>query len=399
MRDLRAPGAAVYAAALAYPFALTAAWYDPGASMLAALSLAPLVPLLVLHGRLTAAGVVAGLALALKLSLGLVVVAPALAFVALRVRPASRARQLWFFGLGLLGFAAAVAGLLAIRGELGSYLEILRYNAFYADEGLRSQGGSGDALNHLEIAWNFFYLSGRWQAPAAILAVVGLVAILVVGRARRDRELVNASVVAGSVLLATLVTLAQIAIFNQHLQMLAYPAALIAAVTTWCVVTLAGRSAGAIAAVAVALFAFWASFKNETLDTLTVRPWIDEQVSLTAEALDDARRTALPGTERVTYMVFGRNSEDAHALFSGDGFALTCRWFHQYPFYPERFFTETLDCAQVSRPELVLVTDSFYDPMQDAERWNRFVAGAERLLESDYAVVSQAGQAKVWKRR
>jgi hypothetical protein len=48
---------------------------------------------------------------------------------------------------------------------------------------------------------------------------------------------------------------------------------------------------------------------------------------------------------------------------------------------------------------LVLVTQSFYDPMPGQLRWETFVDQAQRFLAARYEIVNEKGMSQVWKRR
>jgi hypothetical protein len=397
--ELRAPRSAVLAGSLVYPLALTAAWYEPGASMLSGLALAPLAAWFWLRGTHAAGGAVLGLLVLFKANLALVAAAPMVAFLLLGVPDRPRHRQVAAAVAGFASIVVVAALFLAARGELGAYLDILEYNVYYSDAGLRSQGGSGGTLDHLRLVREFFLASGKWQWPAALGALGLLLITVAVAWRRHGRPFQLLSAVAITTLLATVVTLAMTAVFREHLQMLAYAAALAAAT----VVAAASRSLGTWAGLAVAaacvVFAAWSSLKHEDIGNLSLQAWSSAQASTPGAALEDTRVRFFGKAERVPYMVFGRNTEDGHAAFVGDQLSLECRWFHQYPFYREEQFSEILECARRRRPMLVLVTQSFYDPMPDQPRWEAFVSRARRLLEARYEIVTELGMSQVWKHR
>ena len=58
-----------------------------------------------------------------------------------------------------------------------------------------------------------------------------------------------------------------------------------------------------------------------------------------------------PDATRVTYMAFGGNSENAHAVFISKRFDLVCRWFHLYPVSPDDQLDETTDCSRREDPD------------------------------------------------
>lgn len=399
LRVLRAGPSAVVAGTVMYPLGLTAAWYETGASMLGGLALAPWVGWLWLRGSFGAFGATLGLAALFKANLALILVAPAAAALLLSPSDRPRLRRIAEAAVGLSAVIGGAAVFLAARGELGAYLEILAYNTYYSNAGLQSQGGSGGALEHLELVREYFLASGKWQWPAAVIAVVGLFATAVVGWRRHGRSFQLLSAVAITTLIATVGTLALTALFGVHLQMLAYPATLAAATLISATSRWIDGRAGAVAAAVCVVFAAWTCLKNEDVSNLSLRAWSSPQVSTPGTTLEAARVRWYEGVDRVPYMVFGRNSEDAHAAFISDELTLACRWFHQYPFYSDEQFSETLECARSKRPMLVLVTQSFYDPMPDAPRWESFVSSAREFLEAGYEIVGEVGMSQVWKRR
>jgi hypothetical protein len=182
--------------------------------------------------------------------------------------------------------------------------------------------------------------------------------------------------------------------------MLAYPAALVAATLISVLSSAAGTRAGVVAAGACVAFALWSSVKHE--DRLEVSSaWRTTPISPGAVALEKARARFFDGSEPVTYMVFGGNSENAHAAFIGDGFELSCRWFHLYPVSLDRQFEETLECGRREAPMLVLITLGFFDERaEEPTRWGAFVAGARRMLDAGYEKVGEEHPGfEVWKRR
>jgi hypothetical protein len=215
--------------------------------------------------------------------------------------------------------------------------------------------------------------------------------------AARQRVLAT---VAALTLVATLWTLAMTAYWGHHLQMLAYPAALIGATLVAVASSTAGARVGVAAAVTCVAVALFAVAKHE--ERLEVSPgWRTTPISPGAVALEKARARYIAGSEPVSYMVFGGNSENAHAAFLDDGFELSCRWFHLYPNSLDRQFEETLACGRRETPMLVLITLGFFDGRsEEPTRWGAFVTDARRLLDSGYEKVGEEHPGfEVWMRR
>jgi hypothetical protein len=399
LRAARLPFAAVVGGALVYPLALTAGWYQPGLSMLAALAIAPFAGWLWLRGSLATAGAAVGVVMLFKLNLAAVAAAPLAAFLAFGRSGIPRRRQivLSVLGLGLtLVIAAAVLGL---RGELAAYMETVAYNVGYSSRGLYVDSPIDAISGHVRIVREYFAASGRWQAPAAVLVAVCFVGSVAIGwRMWRKRSIHVLGAAAVLTLAVTLMTLALTVIWTHHLQALAYPAALMAASAISMAAAWLGRGTAAAGAIACVAFAGWASMGEELRAGLSTRAWSAEPFAEPAAALDDARES-YPARDRITYMVFGGNSENAHAAFISDDFDLSCRWFHLYPFSVQEQFEETIECLERERPLLVLVTLNFVDSGFPYPEWGMFVSRARRLLMQRYRLVREVHPGfEIWKR-
>jgi hypothetical protein len=400
LRQLRAPPAAVVAGAVVYPLALTADWYEPGLSMLAALAIAPLAGWLWLRGNFAAAGACLGGAMLFKLNLAPTVAGPVAAFVVLGTPAGSRLRQLVRAALGLASALGAAAVWLAARGELVEYVETIGYNVGYSRRVLGAETTLDAIDGHVRIVREYFEAAGKWQAPAALLAVGAFAGATAVGwPALRRSSLQLVPAAAAATLAATLATLALTAVWAHHLQMLAYAGALMAASGISLAFVWLGHRGAAVAAAACVLFAAWASVGAEIRAGLSVQPWSSDPLPEPAASLDRMREQHYPGRDPVTYMVFGGVSENAHAAFIDDSFDLSCRWFHLYPFSVDEQFDETLDCFDRERPKLVLVTLGFFDRTPPSA-WASFVSQARRRLEARYEKVSDVYPGfQVWKLR
>jgi hypothetical protein len=399
LHDLRVPRSAVVAGFFVYPLALTSGWYLSGNTMLGALALAPFAASLWLRGRFAGSGALLGAVMLFKLPLVVVAAAPLAAFLLFGAPEGRRGRPVALAALGLSATLALGALLLAVQGGLRAYLDIVTYNVYYSNALLEADGVLGRADAHFDIVVGYFEESGRWQLPAAAL-VLGAFAAAAIYLARTRggwRRLLAAT--SAVTLVAGLGTLALTAYWFHHLHLLAYPAALIAATLTSVVAVTLGHRAGSAAAAACVLFALWSSVKNE--DRVRVHPgWTASPVSVSADALEEARTRFYDRSERVTYMVFGGNSENAHAVFIPDELDLACRWFHLYPHSTDEQLDETTDCSRREAPMLILVTLGFYDAVPGWPKWEAFVSNARRLLRTRYELVVTAHPGfQVWKRK
>ncbi len=188
IRELRAPQSAVIAGFFLYPLALTAGWYLVGMSMLGALAVAPLAPWLWLRRRFAAAGAVLVVVMLLKMNAAPLAAAPLVALLVLGAPEGRRRRALLGGALGVGGAGLAAVAFLAVRGELRPYLDTIVYNVHYASARTPSDTAVGRVMDHLRVAWDFFYLAGRWQVPTAILVLTVFGVVLCAAAIRRARS-------------------------------------------------------------------------------------------------------------------------------------------------------------------------------------------------------------------
>ena len=398
VRELRAPRAAVIASFLAYPLALTAGWYLVGMSMLAGLAVAPLAPWLWLRSRFAAAGLVLAVVMLFKLNLALLAAAPVIALVLFSRPRQMRWREARLAVLGWGGGVLAAAVFLGIRGELSAYLDTIAYNFHYASALSDSEGLVGRSTEHLRVALDFFEQAGRWQLPLAILVLAVFAAAAVFAARRGGTSQRALAGVAAATLLASLATIGLTAYWEHHLQLLAYPAACIAAALISVADHELGRRAGAVAAAVFVGFALWTTAKHDGgLEVSSA--WTSTPISAGAIALERARLRFDPNVGRVTYAVLGSNSENGHAAFIGEEFDLACRWFQLYPFNQPEQFDETLRCVEREEPQFVLVTLGFSETGADESPWAEFVSSSKRLLHERYELVEQEHPGfEVWMR-
>jgi hypothetical protein len=398
LRELRVSRAGIVAGFLIYPLALTSGWYLTGQSMLGALAVTPVVGLLWLRGRFAAAGAALAVVMLLKLNLAAVAVAPIAAFVAFGSAAASRRRAVAHAAAGTAAVLAVAAVTLAARGELRPYFDLVEYNAYYSNALIDDDSFLGRAGRHLDIVVGYFENSGRWQLPGVALVLCGFAvgAVYLVRKGGRPGRVLACGTAA--TLALAIGSLALTAYWFHHLQLLAYPAALIAVTLIAAVAISLGDRAGAIAAAVCVVFALWSSLKVDGGLEISAA-WRSSGSSPSSDALEQARKRFYGSSEQVTYMVFGGNSENAHAVFISDRFDLVCRWFHLYPHSTDDQLDETTDCSRRERPMLILVTLGFFDD-REGESWRAFVANARELLDSRYErVVTTYPGFQVWKRK
>ncbi len=160
VRELRAPRSVVVASFLVYPLALTSGWYLVGMSMLAALAIAPLAPWLWLRGKFAWSGATVAIAMLFKLNLAPVVAAPLLAFVVFGAPSSERAKSVVRAAAGLGSVFGAAAAILAVRGELSSYLQTIKYNLHYSNARYPGASALEQVRRHLAVPFDYFRDAG-----------------------------------------------------------------------------------------------------------------------------------------------------------------------------------------------------------------------------------------------
>ena len=405
LRALGVPLVACVTGFLAYPLLLTGEWYHAGYSMLAALALAPVAAWLWARGSPTAAGIVVGLGMLFKFNLALLLVAAPLTLFLLGTPVPRNVRQALGFLAGLAGTLAVAAGLLGARGELVPYLHVLRENVSYANEVLVGTGRVGGIHGHVRA---FETLTRHARPVIAVFFLAGALAawILARGRARKPTNpLGRVSALLLGVGIATAITLALTTAWDHHVQMLAYPGALLV------VFMVAALNAGvrlrplrwAAQAAGVAGVLLLLGVNHAPNAGWSLSRWTDPAHSRTAAALEAVRAARLAAATDVSYAHLGQNDEEGHAVFIGSGWTLACARFHQYPFTPAGTLRGILRCVETRRPRLLLVTSSLSDRAGAPEAWHRFVVAGHALLRRDYRRVSflrhSRGTVAVWERR
>ncbi|MDP9294000.1 MAG: hypothetical protein M3O90_06190, partial [Actinomycetota bacterium] len=378
---LDVPRLARIAGFLAYPLLLTGEWYHAGYSMLAALALAPVAAWLWARGSPSAAGIVVGLGLLFKINLALVLLAAPVTLFLVGTPVRGNVRQALRFLAGLAGTLALVAGLLGARGELVPYLHVLRENVSYANDVLVGTGQIGGVHGHVRA---FETLTRHARPVIAVFFLAGALAAWILARGRasgRTTPLDHVSALLLGVGIATAVTLALTTAWDHHVQMLAYPGALL---VVFMVAALdvsvrlrqlrwAAQAAG-VAGVLLLLGVNDAPYAGWSLSR-----WTDPAHSRTAAALEAVRAARLPRAADVSYTHLGQNDEEAHAVFIGSGWTLACARFHQYPFTPAETLRGILRCVETRRPQLLLVTSSLSDRAGAPQAWHRFVVASHAV--------------------
>ena len=388
---------AVVAGFLMYPLALTASWYEPGLTMLGGLALAPLVGWLWLAGSFAPPGRRSPSCALQDHGRGSW---PSLRCGSAAVgRPSgSRLRHVDPSSGGSCRRRRRVAvAFLAVRGELGATSRCSRSTSAIRMRSPRPQGAPADVASHFAVIREFFLQSGTMAVAARACSLVVLVGAAVArvaqGRAgiqgsrRRRRDDARG---------------ARHARPHRDLDSITcrcwrYPAALIAMVLIVATATIARTRPGiAVAAVLVA-FALWASASTRRMAGSGRRGGEREQ---RRRGSARAARDALPPAgDRVPYMVFGSNSENAHAVFIDGAFDLECRWFHLYPNNVRGALRRD---ARLRGGEEAGARARDARLLRAARRTSRHGRASSRaracFLESEYVKVADQDMFQVWKR-
>lgn len=369
------------AGALSYPVLLTGAPYYAGYSMLPALALAVLAAWLVVRGQLVLPGVLLGLAVLYKANLALLTISAPLSVVALRWSTPVRRREVGRLVGGVGATLAGGAAILAARGELIPYLMVLRENVSYANDVLAATRRPSGAYGHL---WSVAGLTDHTRQLAIVLgvgAVAALHALLSRHRPKGNRLLAALFLVS---LVATAMTLAATAVWDHHLQMLAFPSFLLVGFAASTIElrlrSRASRLALLVPVVASVLWVAGGLSRPHGLDQ--GQPWQAQARSFAALALEKARARRFPARSVVSYGVLGSNHEQAHAAFLRGRWRLACPRFHQYPF--SQRLDGVIRCLGVRQPSLLLLTARFRTVRQPKTSWDRFANQVTGLLDSSY---------------
>ena len=184
------------------------------------------------------------------------------------------------------------------------------------------------------------------------------------------------------------VVVAVTAYWSEHLQLLAYPATLVAAALIWRVDALFGWRAGAVAATLVAAFACWTTLKADA--SRDVSPlWTGPAISPGAIALErarDAPPARRPGAS--TTSCSGRTARAATPRSSTRASICACRYFHLYLFSRDASSSRTRWHVRRASARRSSSSRSASSSRSGTSRGGSgFVQRARRLLEERYDLV------------
>jgi hypothetical protein len=344
------------------PLILTGGVYAAGFSHLPATAILLGIVALALHNR----WVLVGLLIVVLAGFKIIVVPVAI----LAVIPLALSQDKWrvtkkvFAGSAL---AAALLGLmLALRGELVGFVDLIRSNIGYSQSSI-SDAYDIPILKHIEPV----FTQATVITVAATLAILVLTHVLVPNKHRTFRISVGASL-AGA-LLVTAIT----GLWDHHGQLFYGPAAL---ALTLLFVSIPATQVPRLANIALValisiLLAGMPSMRT-VIDSALSGPTRFRDLSRVADSTQDLLSIAQSGT----YQRLGMNTDDSHAYGLG-AFTLNCYQFVQYTYdlQPTLDFIPTcLDSTDY------LIVDKGFIPREGATAWNEFVEKSEIVIASDF---------------
>jgi hypothetical protein len=401
LRALGLPTRAIVIGFLAYPMLLAGQWYLAGYSMLGSLALVPLAGLMWARERPVLCGIVVATGAFFQIDTILLLVSVPIVLCATD-RPGGQRRSQGAKAMAAFAAAVAVAGaLLALAGELGGYLRNITRNVAYSHDVFAALGLRGGVLGHIRVAVNAIGSPPRYVAVALMFLAVAAMAVTVLAHRPRlatdGPARATAALLVGA-LLATTVTLSLTAVWSQHDQMLAYPAALIAVFLSLAIPSARSKAGGTVGwlvplAAAALIGAAWKPGNGDG-GASWWKPAHSEAAILVKRATGDGRHPQ--GDFTIAHL--GQNDEEGFAAFLPARYRLACPEIDQYPFTPEP--QRTLDCVRSTQPDLILVTPNFRAIATGPAAWNGFVHAGWSMLHLDYRLAASgrgyAGTTEVW---
>lgn len=411
---LRAAGTSrltVAVGTVVYPVMLTGLWYRVGEDVLPVLAPVALAAYFWLRGRAFMTGIVLGIIPFFGPQFSVLYVALIVGCVIARPPARAMVRGLVVrIAAGVAAGAVVVGGAMALRGELVPYVDTMRDNLRYPNRALALVGQGSGFMAHIRVAERMLFADSVrewcfWLAIALFLAAVvagSLVRTPPTGGDDGWRTLVGLAVAS---VLATVWTLGEMALWSNHLEIIALPAVLML-----CTVVAALQRVGAPrwslavltpAAVVVCLLGCAGVVYGHPLFVGSLSPWETPTVSATAVALDEAAALSSPAGRSVTYARVGGRSDDGSAAFFTRPLTLACPQFTQY------YFSSDLDalvrCLAAKRPELIAVAPRFevFGNREYLPYWDPFVKRVRSLLDREYvpltSALGHAGVVQVWR--
>lgn len=380
---------AIAIAFVAVPLILTGTFYVPGISHLPGIALALAAAAAAARGRPGLSGICLTLLFFTKLILMPVAAVAVGCFILARGRPFEFVICVLFAGASTLAFL----GLLAIRGELLSYIDAMIENIFYS-RGTLLGNKTGLALIEAHFGRVNVKALGHELAVIAFAIIIALIPVCRVRYSRMWVAVFGACVLAS---LASLFVMSMTGMWLHHNQVMYIPAifaTLALAPIFDLAVTVPHARLSTIAVVALAGYFLGGSIGPGQLARAFFK-FPQTYASLIELSPETKRMLAMSSAG--SYARLGANDDTGHAIGLRQ-WKLVCARFAQYPFEPAELLFPALECA--SKAPFLLVSASFApsDGPYTNPAWNEFVARGERMLAEEYTCDAKTGL-RVCKRR
>jgi len=347
---------------LATPLILTGATYHAGFSHLPSTAVFLGVAAAAITQRWLVAGAlmpVLGLYKIITVPMGIAAVAVALVAIGGR-------RGLLRFIIGAFGLSALLGLLLAVRGELIGFLELVWSNIGYSQQPL-SDAYQLPIWSHIEPV----------LVPGAVVSIAATALAVTVVRAPAGSPLRSLRLMTAWALGAALGITALTGLWEHHAQLFYGPAALAAAL----IAAALGQAkfpwpSGLFAVLLAGLVLGGGLSAREAVDSSLSAPTRWNDLFRLSEAAQDVRQFD-PG---LSYMRLGSNTDDSHAYGLRD-YDFACYQFVQY-FYD---IPATLEYIPTCLPEAdIVIVDNSLRERPGADNWNEYVRESERVLSEAF---------------
>jgi hypothetical protein len=180
----------------------------------------------------------------------------------------------------------------------------------------------------------------------------------------------------------TLIALAGTALWDHHLQILAFPIACGASLGVEALKGSHGRVRELATVGTVACFFLLVSLIGDPPSVWKLHRWTMRPNTAVSDALYAAAAQVHQARSGLSYFHFGENDETGSGAFLNGAFRLACPRFHQYPFLAPKQLRPTIRCVEQEEPQLIAVTPSFreYQGNGPFSAWNRFVLSGREYL-------------------
>ena len=368
------------------PITLTGVFYDPGYAEL------PGIALVLASIAASACGrpVLAGSCMGLLVFTKLIFMPVALVGVGCFLLAHRRFCEVRAMALGASMTAVLVVGVLAVRGELLPFVETIRMNIAYSQDGnlIGQKKGLASLAEHIRRTGGLASLFGE-VVPILLATMLALIAV---GEARKNRTQLAIAGACIATFVSSLAVLSITGLWEHHRQILYIPS-IIAILGLTSLLDMAVKRGRLITLGLVFLIGYLMAGTFALAKYVTSVASFHQSYAALGELSPEAQRL-LTIASSGTYARFGLNDDMGHAIGLRH-WKLACPRFHQYPFESAALLNEAFECASKAP---VLIISANLKPLSDAAlswwavsarlspdawlSWNEFVARVEHLSES-----------------